>query len=181
MMAAIGEVLSPVADVPLLGDLMGFLDGAATEAGLPFWLRTFAELVAAGLLTYVLLRVATGRLLPWAGTALLVPAAMVTKATVVVLLLPDLGVSRVVRRFGRTPPEFVYGYGAAVVGVVEAVEELLRRALPKLSLTRSMRPWLLILLLVAWFLVWNHVDCAAGTDSSCVSPVQLWTSSFGGA
>jgi hypothetical protein len=180
-MAAIGEALSPVADVPLLGDLMDLLDGAALQIGIPFWLRTFAELVAAGVLAYVLLRVATARLLPWAGTALVLPATLITKATLVVLLLPDLGASRLARRFGRTPPEIVYGYGAAVVGFLESLEELLRRALPKLALTRAMRPWALVLLLVAWFLLWNHLDCAAGVAPSCVSPVQLWSSSFGGS
>jgi hypothetical protein len=180
-MATTAEVLSPVADVPLLGDLVGLLDGAAADLGMPFFLRTFAEFVAGWVLAYLLLRVLTGRLLPWAGTALLVPAMMVTQAVVVVLLLPDLGISRRARRSGRTPPEFVYGYGAAVIGVVEAVENLLRRALPKLALTRLIRPWLLILLLVAWFLVWNDAGCAAGTGASCVSPMEQWLSSFGGS
>lgn len=178
-MATTAEVLSPVADVPLLGDLVGLLDGAAADLGMPFFLRAFAEFVGAGVLAYVLLRVLTGRLLPWAGTALLVPVMMITQAVVVVLLLPDLGISRRARRSGRTPPEFVYGYGAVVIGVVEAVEGLLRRTLPKLALTRSMKPWLLILLVIAWFLLWNHVDCV-GTGTSCVSPTQRWLSSFFG-
>jgi hypothetical protein len=177
-MAQTGEVLSPVADVPVFGDLVELLDGAAVQAGLPLWLRAFAELVLVGVLAYLVLRLMTTRLLPWAGNALVLPAMMVTKGLLVLLLLPDLGVARTARRFGRTPPEFVYGYGAAVVAVVEAVEELVRRGMPKLGLARFARPWLLVALLVVAFLVWNDQNCAAGSPPGCTSPVQVWLASF---
>ncbi|WP_328608472.1 hypothetical protein OG943_04935 [Amycolatopsis sp. NBC_00345] len=180
-MVATAEVLSPVAGVPLLGDLVSLLDGAATQAGIPFWLRASAELVVVALLGYLLLRVLTARLLPWLGTALVPPAALVVQAALVLLLLPDLGISRLSRRFGRTPPEVVYGYGAAVMGCADAAETLLRRGLPKLQLTRLMRPWLLVALLLAGFLLWNGQDCAAGVGAQCVSPVQFWMSSVGSA
>ncbi|MFD9893254.1 hypothetical protein ACFWY9_28240 [Amycolatopsis sp. NPDC059027] len=177
-MSANGEVLSPVAAVPVLGDVVGFLDGAARQVGLPFAFRAFLELVVAGVFAYLLLRLVTARLLPWAGEALVLPVTMLTRGALVLLLLPDLGISCLVRRFGRTPPEFVYGYGAAVVAVVEAVEDLVRRGLPKLAFTRAMRPWLLIVLLAAGFLLWNNQNCVPG-KAQCVSPVQIWVASFG--
>lgn len=118
-MAARLEVLSPVSDVPVLGDLVGLLDDAATQFGFPFWFRTFAELVVAVVLTFILLRVLTAKLFPWLGGALAHPLTQLTRALLVLLLLPDLGASRLARRFGRTPPEIVYGYGSGVVAVVE--------------------------------------------------------------
>lgn len=177
-MAARLEVLSPVSDVPVLGDLVGLLDDAATQFGFPFWFRTFAELVVAVVLTFILLRVLTAKLFPWLGGALAHPLTQLTRALLVLLLLPDLGASRLARRFGRTPPEIVYGYGSGVVAVVEGVDDLLKRALPKLSLTRAIRPWLLAVLLVTGFLLWNNQDCASGTAPRCASPVQVWLASF---
>ncbi|UOZ11329.1 hypothetical protein [Amycolatopsis sp. WQ 127309] len=164
--------------MPVLGDLVGLLDDAATQFGFPFWFRTFAELVVAVVLTFILLRVLTAKLFPWLGGALAYPLTQLTRALLVLLLLPDLGASRLARRFGRTPPEIVYGYGSGVVAVVEGVDDLFKRALPKLSLTRTIRPWLLAVLLVIGFLLWNNQDCASGTAPQCASPVQVWLASF---
>jgi hypothetical protein len=178
-MAASGEVLSPVNDVPVFGDLVGLVDKAAAQLGLPLPLRAFGELIMVGVLAFVLLRLMTARLLPWAGNALVRPATMLTQGLLVLLLLPDLGVARLARRFGRKPPEAVYGYGAAVLAVIESVEELFRHGLPKLGLVRALRPWVLIVLLVAGFLLWNQQNCASGTAPTCASPVQVWLASFG--
>ncbi|MGK3207310.1 hypothetical protein [Amycolatopsis sp. MEPSY49] len=178
-MSAKPDLLSPVADVPVLGDLIGLLDSAATQIGFPFWIRTFVELVVAGFLTFALLRLLTAKLFPWLGGALVHPVKLLTRAMLVLLLLPDLGVSRVARRLGRTPPEVVYGYGSAVVAVIEGTEDLVRRALPKFSLTRTIRPWLIGVLLAAGFLLWNNQDCASGTAPRCASPVEVWLASVG--
>lgn len=177
-MAATGEVLSPVTDVPVFGDLIGLLDNAAVQIGFPLAFRAFGELVVVGVLAFVVLRLVTTRLLPWAGNALVRPVMMLTRGLLVLLLLPDLGIARLTRRFGRKPPEAVYGYGAAVLAVVESVEELIGHGLPKLALTRALRPWALIVLLVAGFLLWNQEDCASGTAPKCASPVQVWLASF---
>ncbi|MEU0531336.1 hypothetical protein [Amycolatopsis tolypomycina] len=178
-MAASGEVLNPVSDVPVFGDLIGLVDTAATQIGFSLPFRAFGELIIVGVLAFVLLRLVTARLLPWAGNALVRPVTMLTQALLVLLLLPDLGVARLTRHFGRKPPEAVYGYGAAVLAVVESAEELIRRGLPKLGLTRALRPWALIVLLVAGFLLWNQQDCAAGAAPTCASPVEVWLASFG--
>ncbi|MGW5718980.1 hypothetical protein ACWEVP_22600 [Amycolatopsis sp. NPDC003865] len=172
-------MLSPVSDVPVLGDLVGLLDDAATQIGFPFWLRTFGELIVAVVLAFFLLRVLTAKLLPWLGGALVHPLTLLTRGLVVLLLLPDLGASRLARRFGRKPPEVVYGYGAGVMAVIEAIDDLLKRALPKLSLTRAIRPWLIGVILAAGFLLWNNQDCASGTAPQCASPVQVWLASVG--
>lgn len=176
-MPAKAEVLSPAADIPVLGDLIGLLDGAAQQAGMPFWLRALAELVVAGVLAYLLLRLLTTRVLPWVGNALVRPAVMITRAATVLLLLPDLGIASAVRRFGRTPPEFVYGYGTAVAVAADTLEELARRGLPKIALVRLVRPWLLVAALVVLFLLWNNQYCAGDAAPKCVSPVQVWLAS----
>ncbi|MET8994342.1 hypothetical protein [Amycolatopsis sp. NPDC004169] len=165
-------------DVPVFGDLVGLVDNAAIQLGFPLPFRAFGELIIVGVLAFFLLRLVTARLLPWAGNALVRPVTMLTQALLVLLLLPDLGIARLARHLRRKPPEAVYGYGSAVLAVVESVEELIRRGLPKLGLVRALRPWALIVLLVAGFLLWNQEECAVGTGPTCASPVQAWLASF---
>jgi hypothetical protein len=44
-----------------------------------------------------------------------------------------------------------------------------------------MRPWLLIALLLAGFVLWNGQNCATGAGAQCVRPVTFWMGSVGNA
>src|SRR5262245_37506115 len=98
-------VLNPLSGLPILGGLLGKLDQAVTQLGLPLWLRALLEMVVTAALAFLLLRLVLNRLLPWAGNAFVEPIVALAEGIRVVLLLPDLAVSRSVRRFGRIPPE----------------------------------------------------------------------------
>ncbi|MFD9733208.1 hypothetical protein [Umezawaea sp. NPDC059074] len=109
---------------------------------------------------------------------LVTPAVPATDAVRVLLLVPDLAVSRMFRRFDRVPPEVVYGYGSAVMAVVDAVQGFARQGLPKLAITRAAPRWLLIGAMVVGFLVWNGRECLPADTTACVSPVDYWTTSL---
>jgi hypothetical protein len=172
------DVLNPVADVPLVGDLLSLLDEFAAQLGLPFWMRAFAEFVLVAYLGFLLLRLLATKVLPVLGAALVTPADLLADAVRVVLLIPDLAASRTFRRFGRVPPEVVYGYGAAVMAVVDAVQGFVRHVLPKLAVTRAAPRWLLVVAVVVGFLVWNGRECLPSEATTCVSPVDHWTTSL---
>ncbi|MGQ0778270.1 MAG: hypothetical protein ACT4NY_28330 [Pseudonocardiales bacterium] len=42
--------------LPLLGPMVGYVDSAAVDVGLPLWLREFAVLALLGVLAYLALR-----------------------------------------------------------------------------------------------------------------------------
>ncbi|HEX6339932.1 hypothetical protein [Umezawaea sp.] len=172
------DVLNPVAGVPLVGDLLVLLDGFATQLGMPFWMRAFVEFVLVAYLGFALLRLLATRGLPLLGAALVTPVVLLAEAVRVCLLVPDLAVSRVFRRFDRVPPEVVYGYGAAVVAVVDAVQGFARQGLPKLAITRAAPRWVLVVALTAGFLVWNDRECLPVENAVCTSPVNHWTTSL---
>jgi hypothetical protein len=173
------EQVNPLADLPILGVLVHLVDKLLDQLGFPFWLRTFAEIIVTAVAAYLLLKLLARHVLPWAGAALVGPVLALTEGIRVLLLLPDLWVSRLVRRFGGVPPEFVYGYGAIVMSVVDGIQGAVRTGLPKLSFTRFVRPWLLVCAVALLFLVWNGTECVPGQDSVCVSPVSQWTNSVG--
>jgi hypothetical protein len=169
-------VLNPVSGVPLLGDLLGKLDEAIMQVGFPLWLRAFLELAVSGVACFYLLRLITGRLLPWLATVLVRPACAVVDAARAVLLLPDLAISMAVRRTGHVPPEPVHTYGSVVMTMTDGVQNGVRYLVPKLAAARRANRVALIVVLVAGFLVWNSQAC---TGTPCVAPVTAWTTSFG--
>jgi hypothetical protein len=171
-------VLNPLGSMPILGDLTGKLDQAITQLGLPLWLRALAEMLITAVLTFLLLRLVTIRVLPWAANAFVEPIVALVEGVRVVLLLPDLAVSRSVRRFGRVPPEVVYAYGNVVMTSTDAIQRLVRRALPVLGNTRKARRWMLVALLAVGFLLWNSTTCGSGSGSTCTTPVTEWTTSL---
>ncbi|RKT54812.1 hypothetical protein [Saccharothrix australiensis] len=173
-----GEVVNPVADVPLVGGLLAVLDEFAAGLGVPFWLRALAECALVAVVGFAVLRLVATRVLPWVGEALVRPVVLVTAAVRALLLLVDLGISRAVRRFGRVPPEPVYAYGTAVMAVLDVVEGFVRAGLPKLAIARAAPRWLLVGAMVMAFLAWNGNECVPSADTACVSPVNHWTTSF---
>jgi hypothetical protein len=173
------EQVNPLAELPVLGVLASLVDKLLDQLGFPFWLRTFAEIVVTAAAAYLLLKLLARHVLPWAGAALVGPMLALTDGLRALLLLPDLGISRLVRHFGGIPPEFVYGYGAVVMSVIDGMQEVIRHGMPKLSFTRFARPWLLVCVVALLFLVWNGTECVPHQDSVCVSPVSQWTSSVG--
>ncbi|ONI72617.1 hypothetical protein ALI144C_42085 [Actinosynnema sp. ALI-1.44] len=180
MSQPVEAVLNPLTDVPLLGYVITVVNDAFTQLSLPFWLRSLIELVLAGLLGYALLRLLASRLLPWLGTALVTPAVLVGDLVRTLLLLPDLAVSRGMRRLGRIPPEVVYAYGTVVMTSVDLFEKVVRRLVPKLAAVKNGSGIVLVVLLVVLFLVWNSQSCAGGppADGACVSPITHWTTSL---
>lgn len=58
---ALAEVNS-VTDLPLLGPMMGYVDRAAVDLGMPVWLREFGQLVLLGVLAYLALRLIVRRI-----------------------------------------------------------------------------------------------------------------------
>lgn len=169
-------VLNPLVDVPLLGTVVGKLDEAIAEVGLPLWLRAFVEIVLTGVLCFFLLRLLLRRVVPWLAEAAVRPTLAVTEVARATLLLPDLAVSTAVRRFGRVPPEPVHTYGSMVMAVVDGVQSATRVVLPKLAEVRRLNGVVLLIVLVAGFLFWNSQACA--TPSPCVSPVTAWKTSL---
>jgi hypothetical protein len=173
------EVLNPLAGVPVLGWLIGLLDEVLIQIGMTFWIRAFVEMIVAAFAAYFVLRLAVSRFLPWIGVAVVGPVTAAAEAVRVVLLVPDLVVSSVTRRFRRAPAEIVYGYGTVVMTFVDGLQDVARSVLPKLAITRKIQPWLLIVLLAALFMVWNNQKCTAGPDATCFSPVSAWTTAVG--
>ncbi|HEY3753847.1 MAG TPA: hypothetical protein VGL80_32040 [Pseudonocardiaceae bacterium] len=178
MVHHLSEVLNPLSGTPLLGYLVTLVDGIAAQIGITFWLRTFFELVLAGIGCYALLRLITRRVIPWLATILVRPVVELMELLRVFLLLPDLGISRVTRGFGRAPHEVVYAYGTAVMTVADRLQGAARAGLPALAITRRIHGLVLVGVLVLSFLVWNSQTCATGDGKSCTSPVTQWTASF---
>lgn len=169
--------MTPFAGLPLVGGLVELLDTAIAQLAFPLWLRSTLEFVLLAVLGYVLLRFLTRQVLPWLGSLLVTPVVWLVDAVRVVLLLPDLAVARLARRtFDRMPPEIVYAYGSVVMAATDGVQELARKALPALAITRRAHGLLLVGLLVVGFLVWNNAECGPGPE--CVPPVTQWTTSF---
>jgi hypothetical protein len=169
--------MTPFAGLPLVGGLVEVLDTAIAQLEFPLWLRSSLEFVLLAVLGYLLLRFLTRHVLPWIGALLVAPVVWLTDGLRVVLLLPDLALARLVRRaFDRMPPEVVYAYGSVVMAATDGVQELARKALPALAITRRVHGSLLAGLLVIGFLVWNSEECGPGPE--CVSPVTQWTTSF---
>lgn len=54
--------LNSLADLPLLGPMVSYVDRAAVELGVPLWLREFGELVLLGLFAYLALRLIVRRI-----------------------------------------------------------------------------------------------------------------------
>ena len=177
-MAQQDTVLNPLSAVPLLGSLIGKVDEVAGQLGLPLWLRAMVEMAITASLAFLLLRLLTSRVLPWASTVLVGPTVSLAEGLRVALLLPDLAISRLSRRFGRIPPEAVYAYGRVVMTVIDAIQQFFRRILPTLEHVRRARRWMLIALLVLGFVVWNSVSCDSGSGSTCRTPVSVWSASF---
>jgi hypothetical protein len=173
------EVLNPLADVPVLGWLIGLLDDVLIQIEMTFWLRAFFEMIVAALAAYAVLRLAVNKFVPWLGETLVGPVTAAAEAIRAVLLVPDLVVTSVTRRFRRAPAEIVYGYGTVVMTVVDGLQNVARSVLPKLAFTRKIRPWLLIVLLAVLFVVWNNQECTQGPDATCFSPLRTWTTAVG--
>lgn len=171
------EQVNPLTELPVLGILVHLVDKLLDQLGFPFWLRTFAEIIVIAVSAYLLLKFLTRHVLPWAGAALVGPTLTLTEGVRTLLLLPDLGISRLIRHFGRVPPEFVHGYGAVVMSMIDKTQVLIRHGLPKLSFARFVRPWLLVSVMALLFLIWNDTECVPRQDSMCVSPVSHWTTS----
>lgn len=178
MTAQQNTVLNPLGGFPLLGSIIGKVDQLVTQLGLPLWLRAMLEMAVTAALAFVLLRLLTNRVLPWAATVLVGPTVSLAEGLRVLFLLPDLAVSRLLRRFGRIPPEAVYAYGNVVMTVIDGSQQLVRRILPTLQHARQARRWMLIAVLALGFVVWNGVSCDAGSGSTCQTPVSVWTASF---
>lgn len=54
--------LNSLADLPLLGPMVTYLDREAVELGVPLWLREFGELVLLGVVAYLALRLIVRRI-----------------------------------------------------------------------------------------------------------------------
>ncbi|GAA3861621.1 hypothetical protein GCM10022243_29760 [Saccharothrix violaceirubra] len=169
--------MTPLGGVPLFGDLVTALDGVLVQVGLPPWFAALLELVVVVVAAYLLLWLVVRHVLPWLGRVLVGPLLRVVEGVRVLLLLPDLGATRLARRFGRMPPEAVYAYGAVVMGLVDGLGSVVRKALPVLSLARRTPRAVLFAALALGFVLWNAGTCGP-LDEGCVEPVAQWTTSL---
>lgn len=177
--AVLTEV-NPLIAPPVLGPMVGYVDKAAIDMGMPLWLREFVELVLLGVFVYIVLRLIVRRLLPWVGEQLVDPIIAFVDALRVLFLLPDLAVTRVLQRLDRRPADLVYFYGNGVLAVADGLSAIIRQWLPGLVHTRRIPRSVLVLLLAAMFIVWNDESCVPGADAVCTSLVSHWTDSFTG-
>lgn len=168
---------NPLVNLPVVGPLVALLDSAAVGLGLPQWLSEFGELVLTGVLVLVCLRLLLRRLLPWAGRVLARPAEWLVEAGCVVLLSPELLISRRLRASGRRLPEFIYYYGTIVLGASDGLRRFCQAMLPGLVIFRKIPSFALVVLLLVGFLVWNHDECSTSDGPACVSPVAQWMTS----
>ncbi|GAB3491296.1 hypothetical protein [Amycolatopsis cihanbeyliensis] len=173
--AALAQV-NPLTEFPLLGFAVELLDGLLADLGLPFWFRSFVELVALGVLGYHLIGLVLCGLIPRLGRLLAEPGRRLVDLLRTLLLLPELALSRALRARHRRPPGAVYFYGALVLGLGDGLHHLVRVVLAGARALATAPRVLLLILLVGMFLWWNDGSCVGANPSPCVSPVQQWTS-----
>ncbi|RSN61329.1 hypothetical protein DMH01_19135 [Amycolatopsis sp. WAC 04182] len=147
--------MNPISGLPLIGDLFGLLDEAADRLGFALWFRILLGFVYAAAFGYLVAWLVVTYVVPWAGNALRRPVRKVAEGLRFVLLVPDWALSRAFRRAGHIPPQVVYDYGGVVMRIVDRIQEVTDRGLPKLAGSRAAPPWLLLVFVAFWFLVWG--------------------------
>ena len=165
---------SALVDLPIVGRLVEPLDRLLVDLGVPFWSREAMELAGVGAASFLVLRWLLRHGLPWLGGKACGPAAVVFDLLARLMLLPDLIVTRVMDRLGRTPPGILYAYGDAVLSGRDRATSAAQGVLRNLGVLRRVPGILLVTVLVTAFAYWNSEHCAAPAGGTCTSPVVQW-------
>jgi len=176
--AAAAEV-NPVTEFPVLSWPLGLIDSLAIDLGMPLWLREMVELAVLGIILWTILRLLSGRALPWLGSIGVAPLLLLVGVLRNLLLLPDLAVTIALGRLRRRPPAIVYAYGDAVLAAADGLEAIGRKVLSVGESAHRIPRALLLMVLAGTFLLWNDQHCVATPDDICQSPVHHWTATTG--
>jgi hypothetical protein len=169
------DAANPLTELPGAGGVVSLAHGLLTDLGIPLWIAESLELTGLLILTCVLLRLLLRSALPWLGTVSDPAVEWLFERIAMLLLIPELAVTRVRAGLGRPPYAASYHYGDGVVSATVAATSVMRvvlRVLPRLRRTPGMVPVLLTVLLA---LAWNHETCTpGGVTGVCVSPATHW-------
>lgn len=169
----VANTVNPLTELPGAGGVVTLANDLLTDLGVPLWMAESIELTGLLILTCVLLRLLVRTALPWFGTVAEPVVGWLLERIAMVLLLPELAVTRVRTWVRKDPFVAAYHYGDGVMSVTGAVASVLRvvlTALPRLRRTSGVVPVLLTVLLA---LAWNHGTCTPD-GAVCVSPATHW-------
>src|SRR3954465_12738828 len=102
---------SPLTELPIVGGIVELLNTLLRSLGFPAWIAQFLEFLLLACALYLLLRVLIFRVLPWLSRTLVEPVLRFVDIACATLLLPELLVTRHLRRDGRPPTPGIYLYG----------------------------------------------------------------------
>jgi hypothetical protein len=173
----LAEAANPLTELPLVGGVVEVVHSLLTDLGIPLWMAESIELAGLLLVTYLALRLVLVRLLPWFARAVDPVVDRLFDLVAMVLLAPELAVTRTRLKMGKAPFGAAYVYGDGVVTATRAATSLTRafvNALPKLGRAPKVVPLAIAVLLA---LMWNSTTCAStGPTGMCVSPAAHWIS-----
>lgn len=167
--------VNPLTELPGAGGVVSLANDLLTDLGVPLWIAESIELTGLLILTGVLLGLLVRTVLPWFGTVSEPGVTWLFEKIAMLLLIPELAVTRVCARTRKYPFAAAYQYGDAVVSTTGAAASVLRAVLTALPRLRRTPKAVTVLVTVVLALAWNHVSCVpGGALGVCVSPATHW-------
>lgn len=169
------ETVNPLTELPAVGGVVSVVHSLLTDFGIPLWIAESLELMGLLLATYLVLRQLLSRALPWFATVAEPAVDWLSERLAMVLLVPELAVTRVLARAGRPPFAMTYTYGEGVVTVVGVAASVVRVILQVPQWLRRVSRVVAVVLTALLALSWNSGTCLSpGPSQGCVSPATHW-------
>jgi hypothetical protein len=171
--------VSSLVGYPVVGWLIGLMDGALADLGFVRWLRETIELVLLVIVLYQVAKLLLRHLVPWFAGILVTVLDSAIDLACSLLLLPDLVLTKALLFAGRRPPDLQYACGHGVLGLGDRAKALVQLTVPKLAAVSRMPGFLIFAFVALSLFWWNNADCLSTVADACSTPVERWILSTG--